>query len=59
MTPTIGRSKNGNPCAWCCREFGIDAEVGSSHGICERHLAELKAEIAAKRARRLLQGALQ
>ena len=51
MTPEIGRSASGNECAWCLREHGVEARVGDSHGICERHFAELKAEVAARRKR--------
>jgi len=52
----VGLSRNGNPCAWCLREQGVEARVGDSHGICERHLDEfrrtftqLKAELAARK----------
>jgi hypothetical protein len=54
MEPVIGRSRNGNPCAWCLHEAGrgIISWRARSTGICERHVEELKAQIAARKARR-------
>lgn len=51
--PVIGRSRQGNPCAWCLQEQGLGAISGDSHGICDRHVAELKAQIAARKAKDL------
>jgi hypothetical protein len=53
VTPlVIGRSRTGNPCSWCLAEARVKADSRDSHGICERHLADLKHEIAVRRVTR-------
>lgn len=32
------------PCSWCLREAGRRPRMGDSHGICERHMAQMRAE---------------
>ncbi len=33
-------------CAWCQREQAVKAQPHESHGICGRHLAEMRQEVA-------------
>lgn len=47
----VGKSASGNDCSWCLDAYRIPADPRESHGICARHLAGLKAEIEARRAR--------
>lgn len=35
----------GSVCAWCQKEAGVPGQPGENHGICERHRAEMDAEI--------------
>jgi hypothetical protein len=39
-------------CAWCAAEAGIkpDSNMNQSHGICERHLAAIKADLERRAA---------
>lgn len=52
--PTVGRSAPEQravefcPCAWCDREQEVTRGPGVSHGICQRHLAVMRAELAAQ-----------
>lgn len=38
-------------CAWCQAEHGVQLDVigQTSHGICPRHLAEMKAQLERRR----------
>lgn len=33
-------------CAWCQKERGEQAQPNQSHGICDRHAAEMREELA-------------
>lgn len=37
-------------CAWCQQERGEKPQPHQSHGICKKHLEEMKAQIHAKAA---------
>jgi hypothetical protein len=45
FTAPIKGATNANPCAWCDKEHGITRLPGQSHGICERHAAEMREQL--------------